>query len=144
MEAYSVEDAGKGISFNIYCYNVQPGVDLNYANGDNELSDITIGAEDILPFAVYNASSNDPDLIFELNKHLAILFEDQKNSATYATMMSEISTIANQARAVGNRGENTAQCYIALKQFQYKYFEVLKSYLPMLLQKEEFFIATFG
>ena len=143
MEAYSVEDAGKGISFNIYCYNVQPGVDLNYVNGDNELSDITIGAEDILPFAVYNASSNNPDLIFELNKHLAILFEDQKNSATYTTMMSEISTIANQARAVGNRGENSAQSYIALKQYQYKYFEVLKSYIPMLLQKEEFFTSAF-
>ena len=25
MEAYSVEDQGSGICFNVYCYNVQPG-----------------------------------------------------------------------------------------------------------------------
>lgn len=37
IEAYSVEDAGAGICFNVYCYNIQPGVKLNYANGDSEL-----------------------------------------------------------------------------------------------------------
>ncbi len=36
MEAYSVEDKGKGIKFHIYVYNVQPGVKINYKNGDNE------------------------------------------------------------------------------------------------------------
>ena len=39
MEAVSVEDDGAGISFNIFCYNVQPGIDINYDNGDNKLSD---------------------------------------------------------------------------------------------------------
>ncbi|WP_026657779.1 DNA/RNA non-specific endonuclease [Butyrivibrio sp. AC2005] len=35
MEAYSVEDKGKAISFNVFCYNVQPGVILNYSDGTN-------------------------------------------------------------------------------------------------------------
>ncbi len=35
MEAWSVEDNGKGICFNVYCYNVQPGVMITYANGNN-------------------------------------------------------------------------------------------------------------
>ena len=35
LEAQSVEDNGEGLSFNVYCYNVQPGVNINYANGDN-------------------------------------------------------------------------------------------------------------
>ena len=35
MEAYSVEDDGDGICFNIYCYNVQPGITINYATGDS-------------------------------------------------------------------------------------------------------------
>ena len=35
IEAYSVEDAGKGISFNVFCYNVQPGVNINYFDGSN-------------------------------------------------------------------------------------------------------------
>ena len=33
MEAYSVEDDGEGICFNIYCYNVQPGVKIDYSTG---------------------------------------------------------------------------------------------------------------
>lgn len=35
MEAYSVEDNGAGVCFNIYCYNVQPGVEIDYQTGDN-------------------------------------------------------------------------------------------------------------
>ena len=35
MEAYSVEDQGDGVSFNVYCYNVQPGVEIDYQTGEN-------------------------------------------------------------------------------------------------------------
>ena len=35
IEAYSVEDNGRGICFNVYCYNVQSGVVLDYADGSN-------------------------------------------------------------------------------------------------------------
>ena len=44
IEAYSVEDKGKGVSFNVYCYNVQPGVTIDYTNGDSKLSDGTIAS----------------------------------------------------------------------------------------------------
>lgn len=36
MEAMSVEDNGAGIKFNIYIYNVQDGVDINYETGESE------------------------------------------------------------------------------------------------------------
>ena len=35
MEAWSVEDGGKGICFNVYAYNCQPGVIIDYATGDS-------------------------------------------------------------------------------------------------------------
>ena len=35
MEAKSVEDDGEGVQFNVYCYNVQPGVEIDYATGNN-------------------------------------------------------------------------------------------------------------
>lgn len=38
MEAYSVEDAGEGISFCVYCYNVQPGITIDYKTGENYAS----------------------------------------------------------------------------------------------------------
>lgn len=37
MEAESVEDNGKGIDFDVYCYNVQPGISIDYATGENSL-----------------------------------------------------------------------------------------------------------
>lgn len=38
MEAISVEDKGDGICFNVFCYNVQPGVIIDYTTGDSSLS----------------------------------------------------------------------------------------------------------
>ncbi len=37
MEAESVEDRGESICFNVYCYNVQPGVVIDYATGESWL-----------------------------------------------------------------------------------------------------------
>ncbi|MBR5489968.1 MAG: DNA/RNA non-specific endonuclease [Oscillospiraceae bacterium] len=39
IEAYSVEDNGDGICFNVYCYNVQPGVIIDYATGESSLDE---------------------------------------------------------------------------------------------------------
>ena len=35
IEALSVGDAGAGVCFHVYCYNVQPGVEIDYATGDS-------------------------------------------------------------------------------------------------------------
>lgn len=37
MEAQSVEDQGKGVSFHVYVYNVQPGITIDYATGESWL-----------------------------------------------------------------------------------------------------------
>lgn len=37
LEAYSVEDDGDGVCFNVYVYNVQPGIVIDYATGNNWL-----------------------------------------------------------------------------------------------------------
>ena len=39
MEAYSVEDDGDGVCFHVYCYNIQPGVEIDYATGENWASE---------------------------------------------------------------------------------------------------------
>ena len=39
MEALSVEDDGAGVCFNVFVYNCQPGVAIDYATGDSWLSD---------------------------------------------------------------------------------------------------------
>ena len=35
LEAFSVEDEGEGLSFNVFVYNVQPGVVIDYATGES-------------------------------------------------------------------------------------------------------------
>lgn len=37
MEAHSVEDDGEGISFNVFCYNNQPDILIDYADGSSSL-----------------------------------------------------------------------------------------------------------
>lgn len=37
MEAWSVEDDGEGICFNVYCYNNQPSIEIDYATGESKL-----------------------------------------------------------------------------------------------------------
>lgn len=39
MEAESVEDNGEGIDFNVYCYNVQPEIEIDYSTGNNWLAE---------------------------------------------------------------------------------------------------------
>ncbi len=45
IEAESVEDNGEGILFNVYCYNVQPGVEIDYATGDSQLAGSAAASE---------------------------------------------------------------------------------------------------
>ena len=39
IEAYSVEDEGEGINFCVFVYNVQPGIELDYATGESAIAE---------------------------------------------------------------------------------------------------------
>lgn len=41
LEACSIEDGGNGVCFNVYCYNVQPGVEIDYATGESRETEFT-------------------------------------------------------------------------------------------------------
>ncbi len=45
MEAYSVEDKGEGVCFNVYAYNVQPGIKIDYATGESRQDTDTAASE---------------------------------------------------------------------------------------------------
>jgi DNA-entry nuclease len=66
MEGWSVEDNGEGICFNVYCYNNQPGIVIDYATGNSALS------EDGLPTAPeqpdnQTGDTTDPTYILNTN-----------------------------------------------------------------------------
>lgn len=54
MEALSMEDNGTGVCFNVFCYNVQPGVEIDYKTGES-----TKGREDINTYTKPNAQQGD-------------------------------------------------------------------------------------
>lgn len=41
IEAFSIDDAGASICFNVYCYNAQPGIVIDYATGKSHLAEAT-------------------------------------------------------------------------------------------------------
>lgn len=57
MEAWSVEDEGEGICFYVYIYNVQPGVQIDYATGESWLADPVAGQGENTEVFVVNTSS---------------------------------------------------------------------------------------
>lgn len=79
--------------------------------------------------------------MYEISKQLELLFENQKNSADYTSMMNELESVADEARNVS--GSNDWQIYSKLKQYQYKYLQVLSTHVPKLLANEEFFKSVF-
>ena len=145
VSSWLASSNGNGIRFNVFCYNVQPGIDINYANGENSMSNLITGLNDYLPFAIHDADGSNPDLILEMNNHLSIIFEDQQSSGTFSSMMDEIKSIASEARTLEKDNiDNSVQCYVKMKSYHYKYLEVLKSYVPLLLSKEDFFKSAFS
>lgn len=47
MEALSVEDNGSGLCFCVFCYNVQPGIGINYADGTSWIIEEPVQTEAI-------------------------------------------------------------------------------------------------
>ena len=146
MEAYSVEDHGK-LHFNVYCYNIQPGISIDYETGKTKDNDAISGDENAIPFAVSNPSDHNPDLIYEMNKHIEIIFADQKkkpDDENYDLFMSGINEIASESRNIVAMGDiESPQMYEKLKVQEHKYYEILKTYVPKLLEEESFFKSTF-
>ena len=59
MEAESVEDDGEGISFNVYVYNVQPEITIDYSTGENWESPQTASPSDAETAGARENSANE-------------------------------------------------------------------------------------
>lgn len=57
MEAYSVEDQGEGVCFNVYVYNVQPGVTIDYETGESWLEETVSPSESAQTSYVLNTNT---------------------------------------------------------------------------------------
>ena len=58
IEAMSVEDNGEGIEFNVFVYNVQPGITIDYSTGNSALGENIIPSEDSSTNTSNNTNEN--------------------------------------------------------------------------------------
>lgn len=69
MEAESVEDEGAGILYNIFVYNVQPGIEIDYTTGDSWISKNTVADSEIKEDIQNNRLENETTYILNTNSH---------------------------------------------------------------------------
>ena len=85
MEAYSVEDEGEGISFHVFCYNVQPGVTIDYATGKSQEDGSSTKESDTSVEAVTEAEYilNTNTMKFHLPSCSSVSSMSEKNKEEY-------------------------------------------------------------
>lgn len=86
MEGYSVEDNGEGICFNVYAYNVQPGITIDYLNGGSRLSDAEKSTESTEQ-ALTEIRGNSNSMIYHCQGQNA--YEDMEDSKYLVIFYSE-------------------------------------------------------
>ena len=90
MEAKSVEDDGEGICFNVYVYNVQPGIEIDYATGESRSKKTNNTDEEIMEYVL---NTNNKKFHYEDCQSV----EDMKEQ--------------NKQKYVGTRGDLVKQGY---------------------------------
>ena len=63
IEAYSTEDNGEGVCFCVFIYNVQPGIEIDYATGDSWISGAAQKESD------ENTDDSDIDYVLNTSTH---------------------------------------------------------------------------
>lgn len=61
MEGWSVEDEGDGICFNVFVYNVQPDIVIDYANGESYQDVKVLAADEAVPEVAQDEDSDTQD-----------------------------------------------------------------------------------
>ena len=70
LEAYSVEDGGDSVCFNVYCFNVQPNVCINYANGYSWSANVSQPTETQPPAQSQEQSQSDTYILNTRSKKI--------------------------------------------------------------------------
>lgn len=100
IEAKSVEDNGGGILFNVYCYNVQPGVGINYENGDSWLDGTTGSASSGSATSATENSATDSSNS-ETMVHITATGKKYHRAGCRALKKSDTEVTLDEAKSMG-------------------------------------------
>ncbi|MCM1283931.1 MAG: DNA/RNA non-specific endonuclease [Muribaculaceae bacterium] len=86
LEGWSVEDEGEGICFHVYCFNIQPGIGIDYATGESwEEEEVEPGTEDAGLFVINTGTRR-----FHLPSCQSVRDMAEKNKLPYAGSAGEL------------------------------------------------------
>ena len=118
MEAYSIEDSGDGVCFNVYCYNVQPEVVINYANGDsyyagNETIDKNTIDKHSISKASQNTVSKQKQEVEKSNQSISTYVINKNTKKFHLPSCNSTKTISKHNKQIykGGRDGLTSQGY---------------------------------
>ena len=107
IEAMSVEDNGEGIEFNVFIYNVQPGITIDYSTGNSALGENTIIDGDSLNSNTSNQSdentSSQPS-----STEATIIRGNSKSKIYHCPGQRDYENMANSEYLVNFNSENEA------------------------------------
>lgn len=90
MEAFSVEDQGAGVCFHVYCYNVQPGIIIDYATGESRLDESWSPAEEEQPGQQYDYVLNTNTKRFHIPSCSSVKDMKEKNKDFFSGEREEL------------------------------------------------------
>lgn len=110
MEAKSVEDNGAGLSFNVFCYNVQPGVVIDYATGES-------WREENADTDTQETEQNDTVTPVEASASNTTYILNTNTKKFHYPTCSSVSDMSdkNKREFTGTRDEAIAQGYVSCK-----------------------------
>lgn len=113
MEAESVEDDGAGICFNVYVYNVQPKITINYATGVSwESTDTEVNGDDSgSGQQVHKDETQDQDDVVQAEEQTYIINENSKKFHTPDCSGAADIKEKNKREFTGTRDELIDQGY---------------------------------
>lgn len=126
MEGYSVEDRGDGVTFCVFAYNAQPGVKINYANGESELESGTVSTQPnpqqekpVTPIApskpAENAPTSNPQQNTPQNQCDYVLNTNTKKFHLPSCSSADDIKTTNRQEYHGSKDDLIAQGYVPCK-----------------------------
>jgi DNA-entry nuclease len=117
MEAWSVEDEGQGICFNVFCFNVQPGIEIDYATGESKVAEdsATSKNSNTEDTEETEESSTEVDVTTEVSSEKSTEVSDnnndnetdyEKQTRTYILNTNSMKIHLPDCRSVGDMAEH--------------------------------------